>query len=504
MWVTHPLRQIPFKIALAFTVTTLCLAVGAELLFAGVAAWMLIETDNIPNAYASEITADAGTLRDTFQSNPGRLPSAKQLALTERLYTINSQIESNFLPLQFATLRHPTQITAVMDTKGRVVAYAPGAPFQAGKPLMGQLAPDDAVLVRTFAFFPANRGGLARRDTNGGIFAAAPIVGTDGKAAGLLMTRISEGPSIQGLATWTFFAVLFTVPLVLLFGGTAGAISGAAATRPLTRRLQAMSGAALAWGQGDFAVTIKDRSGDEIGELGRRLGAMSGELQRHIRAQQQLAALEERNRLALDLHDTVKQQAFAAAMQLGAARTVLAGDSGPAVVFVSQAEKLVNKVQEDLMTLIHELRPSLGSGVLGATVAANTNLSAQLREEVLDWSQSSGIPANLGEAKGISVTEDICQALIRITQEALANVARHSGASRVEVDLRQGDDSTVHITLSDNGKGFDPIFTPRGMGLYIMRDRALSLPSGQFSLETAPEAGVTIRVSCAGGTLSNA
>jgi NarL family two-component system sensor histidine kinase LiaS len=230
---------------------------------------------------------------------------------------------------------------------------------------------------------------------------------------------------------------------------------------------------------------------------------MSGELQRHIRAQQKLAALEERNRLARDLHDTVKQQAFAAAMQLGAARTVLTGDNGPAGVFVSQAEKLVNKVQEDLMALIHELRPALGSAEAGVVPLAVSDLSALLRQEVLDWSQASSIPANVGDMAGISAPDDVCQALLRITQEALANVARHSQASQVAVEMLQRSDATIQITLTDNGQGFDPIFTPRGMGLYSMRDRALSLPDGRFSLETTPGAGVTIRVSCAGSSPSD-
>ena len=499
--VTRPLRQIPFKIGLAYTATTLGAVVAAELLLAGGAGWVLFGTDAVPNAYAGAVASGARRLGGVLERHPGGQPAFSQLSLTQRLDAVYARMEYDFLLSRLGPSRSPGPVSAIMDFNGRVVACAPGVPFQVGRPLTDQLTTDDAILIRTAASLPDDRGGIARRDADGSIIAAAPIIGSAGKRVGLLAVRSNRGLRPDELAGVTLIVVLFTIPLVLLFGGITGALFGALAARPLTRRLKAMSGAALAWGQGDFSAAITDRSGDEIGELGRRLSAMAGELQRHIRAQQKLATLEERNRLARDLHDTVKQQAFAAAMQLGAARTVLSGDSGPAGVFISQAEKLINKVQEDLTALIHELRPAPGGGgEAGAADAAGMDLSALLREEVLEWSQSSGIPADVRGAERMNVSEDIHQALLRIAQEALANVARHSRASRVEAELRQEGDGTVHLTLADNGEGFDPVFTPRGMGLYSMRDRALSLPAGRFSLETAPGAGVTIHVSCAGGT----
>ena len=112
-----------------------------------------------------------------------------------------------------------------------------------------------------------------------------------------------------------------------LLAAVAGTLFGYLTSRGLVRRLGALSVAAGAWSRGDFTVLVRDRSGDEIAELAQRLNRMAEQLENLLESRNRLAVLEERNRLARDLHDSAKQQAFAAAAQVGAARP--GGDSAP-------------------------------------------------------------------------------------------------------------------------------------------------------------------------------
>jgi len=233
-------------------------------------------------------------------------------------------------------------------------------------------------------------------------------------------------------------------------------------------------------------VLVRDRSGDEIAELAQRLNRMAEQLENLLESRNRLAVLEERNRLARDLHDSAKQQAFAAAAQVGAARALLEGDPGAARERLAEAEELLYALRQELSGLIDELRPAAlhGRGLAGA-----------LREYVGDWSRRTGIGAEVqvrGEQQIPLATE---QALLRIAQEALANVGRHSGAGRAQV-LLDGEDGRLALEIRDDGRGFDPATAPRGVGLGSMRERAESLPGGRFEVESAPGAGTRVRATC--------
>jgi len=148
---------------------------------------------------------------------------------------------------------------------------------------------------------------------------------------------------------------------ILLFtcaAATVGTIFGLVTARGLTRRLQVVTQTADAWSRGDFSTAIPDRSNDELGRLAQRLNRISQQLENHLHTRQELAALEERNRLARDLHDGVKQQVFAAAMQIGAARELLSDDPAGSEDRLVEAEQLARQAQQELSTLIRELRPA--------------------------------------------------------------------------------------------------------------------------------------------------
>jgi signal transduction histidine kinase len=211
------------------------------------------------------------------------------------------------------------------------------------------------------------------------------------------------------------------------------------------------------------------------------------ELQAAQRQLQDLAAAGERNRLARDLHDSVKQQVFAAIMQLGAARVLLEREPHAAHTPVTEAEQLARQAGAELSLLIHELRPvSLDQRGLAET----------LRAYLADWSRQSQIAVELHAGGERSLAPAAEQALLRVAQEALANVARHSQATSVTVELNYDVDA-VALAIADNGRGFDAQTVQKGVGLASMRERLAAL-GGQLLIESRPGEGTRVTAQCEG------
>ena len=160
--------------------------------------------------------------------------------------------------------------------------------------------------------------------------------------------------------------------------------------------------------------------------------------------------------------------------------------SDPITVLLVDDHELVRQAQKELNVLIQEMRPAAleGKGLPGA-----------LRDYVRGWSQRAEIPAEVHVRGEREAPLHVEQALFRVAQEALANVARHSGANRVEVDLVYTA-GTLTLEISDDGRGFDPAQDPgEGFGLQSMRERLTRL-GGRVEVESAPGEGTTITCVC--------
>jgi len=204
------------------------------------------------------------------------------------------------------------------------------------------------------------------------------------------------------------------------------------------------------------------------------------ELQSAQQKLRDLAVIEERNRLARDLHDSVKQQVFAVSMQLGAARALL-NEENQAYAPVAEAERLARQVGAELTTLIRELRP--------AGLESKTLVEA-LQEYVMAWSRQNGIAADLSAEGVASIPLAGDETLFRVTQEALANVARHSQAHRVFVELASQDDEIV-LRVEDDGVGFDLSQVKKGVGLDSMHER-LEAIGGHLSISSGKSNGTRV------------
>jgi len=370
----------------------------------------------------------------------------------------------------------------VVDARGRVLATLPplagvavGAPLDDAR-LAGAAAPLAAALLGVRD--PAR---LSGRTADGRMLATAAVFDAQGRVRGVVL-RLARAPR------WTRLVASEVVQsaLILTLGaGAVGTLFGFLTAAGLTRRLQRLSQAARAWGQGDFGARATDTSADELGYLARDLNRMAEEVRALLQAREDLAALEARGHLARDLHDAVKQQVFATAMQIGAARKLLGRDRAGADAHLAQADALVRCTQRELVALIQALRPPALDG---------RGLAAAVRAFTATWGQQTGIALTVRAGNERAIDPAVEQALLRVAQEALANVARHSGARVVEVALAW-DEANVILHIVDDGRGFTPGATAPGFGLESMRAR-LARVGGQVIIQSAPGRGTRVSGVC--------
>jgi ligand-binding sensor domain-containing protein/signal transduction histidine kinase len=196
-----------------------------------------------------------------------------------------------------------------------------------------------------------------------------------------------------------------------------------------------------------------------------------------------LAVMEERNRLARDLHDSAKQKAFAALAQLGTARGILNGNGNSVTMHLDEAENLVSDVIQELTFLVQEIYP---------IALQEKGLPTSLREYTFEWENRNDIKVNLKLQNERRLPFGIEQAIYRVTQESLANVARHSHAKRMDISLMYTTNS-IQLSLADDGCGFDMNLKGHGLGLRSMRERVSSI-HGTVQIQSAPGQGTRIIV----------
>ncbi len=196
-----------------------------------------------------------------------------------------------------------------------------------------------------------------------------------------------------------------------------------------------------------------------------------------------LAVMEERNRLARDLHDSAKQKAFAALAQLGTANGLWKSKSDGIQPHLKEAETLVYEVIQELTFLIQEIYP---------IALQEKGLPTTLREYVYEWENRNDAEINLTIRDERVLPLDTEQAIYRVIQEALANISRHSRAKRVDVSLVYHADS-LQVHISDDGCGFDMNQKAKGLGFRSMRERISSI-RGNIQIQSAPGQGTRLIV----------
>jgi signal transduction histidine kinase len=375
----------------------------------------------------------------------------------------------SYLLLELATV---PLAAGVLDVDGRLLAQAPTqADWRPELPAPGGEEFQRARTARGSIELPGTDTPFKIRRV------LAPVFAADGNLHGFLFTELRLP------VPWHRFLLDLSLewPIVLGYLLVFGIASSIFLATWVTRRLNRVAGAATAWSRGDFSNRIDDRSHDELGHLSALLDRMALELKALMRSRAQLATLGERQRLARDLHDTVKQQAFALNLQLATLRRQL--PAGPVADRAAQAELLSGQIQQELAQILDELRASDSA----------LPFVERLRMRALGWAQISGIALDAQLADAPTLTPADQETLLRIADEALANVLRHSGATHVSMALRR-DADTLTLDISDNGRGGIADATP-GMGIANMRERAASLPHGRFFIASEAHEGTVVRIS---------
>ena len=209
---------------------------------------------------------------------------------------------------------------------------------------------------------------------------------------------------------------------------------------------------------------------------------------------QELAVVEERNRLARDLHDAVTQTLFSSSLIAEALPELWESDQTEGRKLLNDLKQLSRGALAEMRTLLLELRPA---------ALAETPLPDLLRQLGDAVTGRTGVPVVMSVDGQCRVPSELHVALYRITQEALNNVVKHARASKVAVDLHcipSSDDplgrspAEVILRVSDNGCGFDPGKMPADrLGLGIIRERAQAI-GADIDILTENDKGTTIVV----------
>jgi len=204
---------------------------------------------------------------------------------------------------------------------------------------------------------------------------------------------------------------------------------------------------------------------------------------RLLRASREKVALEERQRLARDLHDSVSQAVYGIALGARSAKELLAKDPAQVQEPLEYVLRLSEAALAEMRALIFELRPEAleREGLTGALKHHTAVL--RVRYGIAVEESLGGEPVMSWESK---------EALYRIAQEALHNAGRHARATEVRLVLSQVD-SQVRLEIHDNGVGFDAgSALPGHFGLNTMRERATGL-GGTLDIESHPGEGTIVR-----------
>jgi signal transduction histidine kinase len=197
----------------------------------------------------------------------------------------------------------------------------------------------------------------------------------------------------------------------------------------------------------------------------------------------ELSIVEERNRIARELHDAVTQKLFSLRLTADAATTLIRRDPARAVIELDTVRRLAAEATEELRAIVVGLRP---------VDLAGDGLDVALRKQadLLDRVHAPAIRFIGGPVPRLPAARE--EAAYRIAQEALHNALRHAAPGLVNVDVRVLDAAVV-LEVADDGRGFDPTVPSRQLGLASMRERARAI-GARLEVASRPGGGTTVRL----------
>jgi NarL family two-component system sensor histidine kinase LiaS len=277
-----------------------------------------------------------------------------------------------------------------------------------------------------------------------------------------------------------------------------GAVYGFWSSNRIKRRLEPLMETMLLLEKGNFSRSNIQIGEDEIGRLGEQLGRITKKWEEQVTSLQRLsnnnaelaekarysAVIEERQRLARELHDAVSQQLFAISMTATAVGRTLEKDFDKAQRQIYLIEEMASVAQSEMRALLLHLRPVHLEG---------KRLSEGLVELLQELQVKVPMDITWEMDEEIRLPKGIEDHLFRIVQEALSNALRHSKASKLEAKLLQRSDG-VRLSIKDDGVGFELNAKKHASyGIVSMKERVNEI-GGSLHIITAPDSGTRIEI----------
>ena len=305
-------------------------------------------------------------------------------------------------------------------------------------------------------------------------------------------------------------AVTYQIFWVSMCLGAATALIGVLGARKLTVRLQRLAASVAAVGQNESAQLEIPPGADEVARLARafarilsdlraerlELQTLSNELERRVAVRTReverlaeesryAAIVRERLKIARDLHDTLAHSMMALLSEVRFLRRLHAHEPGAVAEELIRAEELARTGLQDARSAISQMR---------VNAVRDTGLGAALSREFDRFVDRTGVAGDFSaDPESARFGDERAETLLRMAQEALRNVERHSMATHVSVRL-QSSGAQLELEIEDNGIGFDPQAPcPGHYGLVGLREQA-ELIGALLSIDSTPQAGTKIRV----------
>ena len=239
-----------------------------------------------------------------------------------------------------------------------------------------------------------------------------------------------------------------------------------------------------------FVITSRVREFSQQGiellaSIGGQIGVAVENAQLYEQAQR-VAVVEERQRLARELHDSVTQTIFSMTLTTEAIHQLLERDPTRLPSQLDRLQELSKSALAEMRSLIFELRP---------TAASEVGLVPALQKHILTLEKQNNLSITLDVVGEPDITGDQSKRLFRVIQEALNNVVKHAQVDKASVTLRFEDELTS-INIVDQGQGFNPetVDTNQArMGLSSMRER-VDMLGGTLSIDSQPGKGTSVKV----------
>jgi len=193
------------------------------------------------------------------------------------------------------------------------------------------------------------------------------------------------------------------------------------------------------------------------------------------------ATLQERNRIAREIHDSLGHSLTALNLQLETAVKLWQSHPAKAQIFLAQAKTLGSQALQEVRQSVSAMRSNPLQGL---------SLERAIATLALGFHRSTGILPTYQIQLSHPIPTDVSTAIYRIVQEALTNISKYASATEVKIKL-SATTTNLQLIVQDNGRGFNLDQNSTGFGLQSMRDRTLAL-GGNFNINSAPAQGCTI------------